>query len=95
MLDYYTHSTNKNYVEVCAEQHFNGFIFNKLPLIRKAKWKAVGGFRYFTSAFTNNYFEVSAGIENIFTLFRIDFVAGYDAGKNVRTGIVIGMKMDN
>ncbi|MCD4724134.1 MAG: DUF5686 and carboxypeptidase regulatory-like domain-containing protein [Bacteroidales bacterium] len=95
MLDYYSHSTNKNYVEVCAEHHFNGFIFNKLPLIRKAKWKAVGGFRYFTSEFTNNYFEVSAGIENIFTLFRVDFVAGYNAGKNVRTGIVIGMKMGN
>ncbi len=95
LLDYYSQSTNKSYVEAYAEHHFNGFIFNKLPLIRKAKWKAVAGFRYFTSEFKNNYFEVSAGIENIFTIFRIDFVAGYDAGKNVRTGIVIGMKMDN
>jgi len=95
LLDYYSHSTNKSYVEASAEHHFNGFIFNKLPLIRKAKWKAVGGFRYFTSEFKNNYFEISAGIENIFTFFRIDFVAGYDAGKNVSTGIVIGLSMND
>lgn len=94
LLDYYDYSTNKNYVEAYAEHHFNGFIFNKLPLVRKAKWKAVAGFRYFTSAFTNNYFEINAGIENIFTIFRVDFVAGYDAGRNVRTGIVIGMRVD-
>lgn len=95
MLDYYNYSTNKSYVEACAEHHFNGFIFNKIPWVRKAKWKAVGGFRYFTTEFKNSYFEVSAGIENIFKIFRIDFVAGYEAGSNVRTGIVIGIKTDN
>ena len=34
-------------------------------------------------------------IENIFTVFRVDFVAGYEAGRNVRTGIVIGMRVDD
>lgn len=92
LLDYYSHSTNKNYLEASAEHHFNGFIFNKLPLIRKTKWKAVGGFRYLNTEFSTNYFEVSAGIENIFKLIRIDFVAGYEAGRNVRTGIVIGIR---
>jgi len=95
LLDYYDHSTNKSYVEAYAEHHFNGFIFNKIPLIRKTKIKALAGFRYFTSEFKNNYFEVNAGIENIFNIFRIDFVAGYEAGRNVRTGIVIGMSVNN
>ncbi|RLD37144.1 MAG: hypothetical protein DRI83_04370, partial [Bacteroidetes bacterium] len=95
LLDYYDHSTNKSYVEAYAEHHFNGFIFNKIPLVRKAKIKALAGFRYFTSEFKNNYFEVNAGIENIFSIFRIDFVAGYEAGRNVRTGIVIGMSVNN
>jgi len=94
LLDYYNHSTNKSYVEVYAEHHFNGFIFNKIPLIRKTRIKALAGFRYFTSEFKNNYFEVNAGIENIFNLVRIDFVAGYEAGRNVRTGIVIGLRVD-
>lgn len=94
LLDYYDHSTNKSYVEAYAEHHFNGFIFNKIPLIRKAKMKAVGGFRYFSSEFRNNYFEISAGIENIFNFIRIDFVAGYEAGRNVRTGIVIGLNVN-
>jgi len=95
LLDYYAHSTNKSYVEACAEHHFKGFIFNKIPWVRKAKLRAVGGIRYFTSEFSNNYFEISAGIENIFSVFRIDFVAGYEAGRNVRTGIVVGMGLNN
>jgi len=95
LLDYYDNSTNKSYVEACAEHHFNGFIFNKIPWVRKARPRAVVGFRYFTSEFSNNYFEISAGIENIFTAFRIDFVAGYEAGNNVRTGIVVGIGLDN
>ncbi len=94
LLDYYEHSTNKNYVEAYAEHHFNGFIFNKLPWIRKARWKALAGFRYFTSEFKNNYFEINAGIENIFNFLRVDFVAGYEAGRNVRTGIVFGIRVD-
>jgi len=94
LLDYYDHSTNKSYVEAYAEHHFNGFIFNKIPLVRKTKIRALAGFRYFTSEFKNNYFEVNAGIENIFKMFRIDFVAGYEAGRNVRTGIVIGMNVN-
>jgi hypothetical protein len=94
LLDYYQYSTNKNYLELGAEHHFNGFIFNKLPLIRKTKWKAVGGVRYFTTEFKTNYFEVNAGIENIFKLIRIDFVAAYESGRNVRTGIVIGIRTD-
>ena len=95
LLDYYDNSTNKSYFEAYAEHHFDGFIFNKIPLVRKSRIKAVAGIRYFTSEFKNNYFEVSAGIENIFNLFRIDFVAGYEAGRNVRTGIVIGMNVDD
>lgn len=94
LLDYYKYSTNKNYVEAYAEHHFNGFIFNKLPLIRKAGLRAVAGIRYFTPAFEINYFEINAGIENIFKVFRVDFVAGYEAGKNVRSAVVIGLRVD-
>ncbi|HSG67996.1 MAG TPA: DUF5686 family protein, partial [Bacteroidales bacterium] len=92
LLDYYAYSTNRSYVEAYAEHHFNGFIFNKLPLIRKAGLRAVAGFRYFTPAFETNYFEISAGVENIFKLFRIDFVTGYESGRNIRSGIVIGLR---
>ncbi len=92
--DYYTYSTNRSYVEAFAEHHFNGFIFNKLPLIRKSGVRAVAGIRYFTPAFETNYFEINAGIENIFNIFRIDFVSGYESGKNVRSAIVVGMRVD-
>ena len=95
LLDYYDHSTNKSYVEAYAEHHFDGFIFNKIPWVRKARLKALAGIRYFTSEFKNNYFEVNAGIENIFNLIRIDFVAGYEGGRNVRTAVVIGINVDD
>lgn len=40
LLDYYDFVTDA-YLNVYAEHHFNGFIFNKLPLIKKTKWRSV------------------------------------------------------
>jgi hypothetical protein len=38
----------------------------------------------------SNYVEMFAGIENIFKIFRVDFVAAYANGKTATTGIRIG-----
>ncbi|MFC2107075.1 DUF5686 and carboxypeptidase regulatory-like domain-containing protein [Bacteroidota bacterium] len=89
VLDYYKYSTNGQYIEAHFEHHFNGFIFNKLPLIRKTKWRAVGGIHYFNSDFNADYFEVNVGIKNIFKVIRIDFITAFNRGENVRTGVVV------
>ncbi len=91
-----------HYASVNIDHYFNGFIFNKIPLIKKLKWREVitgkllmGGLRDennpdknpdqlkfpvtdgTTSTFSLSkqpYLEVSAGIANIFKLFRVDVV---------------------
>jgi hypothetical protein len=76
-LPYYVASTNRFAIQVHAEQHFNGFILNKIPLIKKLKWQVVGGIHYLYEPTYGNYWEVTAGIENIFQIIRVDFVAPF------------------
>lgn len=73
-LPYYISSTDQYYAQAHLEQHFNGFIFNKIPLIKKLKWQTVGGIHYLFEPTFGNYWEVTAGIENIFRIIRVDFV---------------------
>ncbi len=38
----------------------------------------------------SNYSEIFIGLENIFKIFRVDFVTAYENGKNGLAGIKIG-----
>jgi len=76
-LPYYQASTDRYFVQAHAEHHFNGFILNKIPLIKKLKWQVVGGVHYLYEPSFGNYFEVTAGIENIFKIVRVDLVAPF------------------
>lgn len=89
MMKYYEFASDQ-YASVGMFHHFEGLLFNKIPLIKKLKWrevvtcKALWGsvneknrktliFPNTLSALNNEpYVEVSAGIENIFKVFRVD-----------------------
>lgn len=89
MMKYYEFASDQ-YASVGLFHHFEGLLFNKIPLIKKLKWrevvtcKALWGsvneknrktliFPTTLSALGNEpYVEVTAGIENIFKVFRID-----------------------
>ncbi len=73
-LPYYASSTDQYAVQAHIEQHFHGFFFNKIPLIKKLKWQMVGGVHYLYEPTYGHYWEVTAGIENIFKLIRVDAV---------------------
>ncbi len=73
-----------------AEHHFNGLLTNKIPLFRKLSWNLVAGSNAFFVNNNNNYVEIFAGLENILKLFRVDFVAAFENGKQGLTGIRIG-----
>ena len=88
MMKYYEFASDQ-YASVGLFHHFEGLLFNKVPLIKKLKWrevvtcKALWGsvneknmstliFPQTLSALGNEpYVEVSAGVENIFKVFRI------------------------
>lgn len=89
MMKYYEFASDQ-YASVGLFHHFEGLLFNKVPLIKKLKWREVVTAKALwgsvdsrnrqTLIFPNTlnslnkepYVELSAGIENIFKVFRVD-----------------------
>ena len=73
-----------------AEHHFNGLLTNKVPLFKRLNWTLVAGSNAFYVNQFSNHVEIFAGLENILKVFRVDFVAGFQNGKQGTTGVRIG-----
>jgi hypothetical protein len=92
LAPYYRYSNAEQfYLYGHAEHHFNGLLTNKIPLFNRLKWHLVAGANTFYVNSDNYYVEVFAGLENIFKLFRVDFVNAYQPGIGNKTGIRIGL----
>lgn len=65
LQNYYSYGTNDAYLEGYAEHHFDGFILNKIPLIKKLGLQEIAGARYFYTQAAGNYLELDMGLENI------------------------------
>ncbi|GAB3743516.1 hypothetical protein GCM10027594_22670 [Hymenobacter agri] len=90
LLDYYRFSTNNTYLEAHFDHHFNGFIFNKVPLFRKLKWQEVASFNYLHTAQAGHYVELGAGVEHILKVLRVDFYTALQSGQRLGTGLRVG-----
>ena len=90
LLDYYTYSTNGVYAEAHWEHHLNGFITNRIPLLKKLNWQLVNSFNYL---YTNrgNYVEGGLGFEHIFKYFRLDYAIGYHETGAIQHGVRVGL----
>lgn len=113
MMKYYEFASDQ-YVSVGLFHHFEGLLFNKIPLIKKLKWREVVTAKALwgsveeknkrTLLFPNTlhalgnepYVEVSAGIENIFKLFRVDALwrCTYHRPKSIENfGVKVGFQL--
>ncbi len=91
LASYYANSTAQNFYAIAhLEHHLNGLLSNKIPLLKKLNWNFVAGSNAFYVNSNSNYAEVFIGLENIFKILRVDFVAAYENGKRGTTGIRIG-----
>ena len=88
LLDYYSRSTREPFAEAHAEYHFNGFILNKIPLLRKLKLDEVAGFHYLKVKGLHDYYECSIGLSK-FELLRLDLVLSFEKDKQTGTAIRI------
>lgn len=80
-IKYYRHSTKDYFAEAHLEQHFGGILFGRIPGINKLKLYEVLGFHFLYTPTRQQYFQLDAGIENIFKVLRADFIAGFGSGK--------------
>ncbi len=91
LAKYYANSTTAKFYAIGhIEHHFNGLLTNKIPLFKKLNWNLIAGSNTFYVNNKNNYAEVFIGLENIFKILRVDFVAAYANGNKGLTGIRIG-----
>jgi hypothetical protein len=91
LAPYYRYSnTEPFYAVLHAEHHFNGLLTNKIPLFNRLKWYLVGGVNTFYVNRNNYYVEAFAGLENIFKIFRVDFINAYQPGLQYKFAVKIG-----
>jgi len=91
LLDYYAFSTTRNYAGVHYEHHFNGFFFNRIPLLKKTRIQEVFTCNYLFTETNGNYIEIGAGLEHIFKILRIDYIWSFLDGKAFNHGVRFGL----
>ena len=91
LLDYYQYSTRAGYFEGHFNHHFNGFLFNKIPLLRALKWQEVTSVNYLRTAQIGHYLELGVGVEHILKIGRVDFYTALQSGQRVGTGVRVGL----
>ena len=96
LLDYYSFSTREDWVELHVEHNFNGYILDKLPLLRKLNFNLLLAGRYAASG-DFRYQEVSVGLGNVgigpFRNMRIDYVWSFGRGRPIDNGYRIGIAL--
>lgn len=65
LLPFYEYSTNNFYVGGHFKHHFNGYIMDKIPLLKKTSLKTVLTTNYLWHPVKKHYLETGIGVENI------------------------------
>lgn len=95
IMPYYQFSAASNYTHFAIEHNFNGWIFNKLPLLRKTQLQTVIAAKYLKSDNNSFYSEFSVGIENIFKILSVSAVSSYTNSELSNPSILIGINLLN
>lgn len=97
LLPYYQWSTNKWFTSLHIEHDFNGFIWNKIPLLKHLGFEFVTGFHFLYTPENGEYMEFNLGLDRIgwglFRFMRVDAVMNYQIGERPKFGAVIGINL--
>jgi len=84
LLPYYQRSTNQNYGEFHLQHNFEGFVMNRLPLLKHLKSNLVLGAKSLVINGFTPYHELSVGLDRLgfgkFRFLRLDYVVPYNNG---------------
>lgn len=93
ILNYYSNSTAREFLQGHIEHNFGGFLLNKIPGIRKLKLQEIVGAHYAHTTEHGNYAEISAGFDNLFRILRFDFHYRLLGASFTRVGFTVGIRM--
>ena len=91
LLPYYDFSTTSDYFQAHYEHHFNEFLFNKIPLVKRLNLQGVLSVNFLRTENLSGYTELGFGIEHIFKFLRIDYYVAFNEGDFVTQGITFGV----
>jgi len=96
-LPYFDYSNTDNYLEAHLQHNFEGFILDKIPLVKKLHFETIFGVNYLKTQNQGDFMELSLGIDkigyHIFRFLRVDYVASFQNGKFFDDGFKIGLSM--
>jgi hypothetical protein len=85
MLNYYTYSTSKQYLEGHVEHNFGGLFLSKVPLIRKLKLQEIVKANYLTTPDLKNYTELGVGVS--WNALKVLYGWSYNSGMNSKNAL--------
>lgn len=91
ILDYYQYSTAQEYASVFSHIRFRKFLFTRLPMLRLSGIKENLFVNYLSTPTADNYIEVGYTIDNIFRIFRLEFVQSFQGWETREFGVRIGI----
>lgn len=95
IMPYYFYSAGKQFTHIAAQHNFNGWIFNKLPLLRRSQLRTIVAVKALSSDNNPLYSEFSIGVGNIFKILRLDVVSSNIDGTFSEPSILIGISLLN
>ena len=97
LLDYYTYSTNDAYLNAHVHYQFRKFLVSQIFEVQLLGIKENIFVNYLNTDFSQNYFEVGYGIDNIARIFRLEFISSFQDAKYLDFGVRIGIatNLDN
>ena len=91
LLHYYKYSTQDDYLSAFSYFRFRKFLFTQLPLLRFSGLKENLFLNYLNTQTSDHYTEVGYTIDNIFRIFRLEFVQSFRDWEVAEFGVRVGV----
>lgn len=91
LLDYYLYSTQQQYISALSYIRFRKFLFTQIGLVRLSGVKENLFINYLKTTESPHYTEIGYGIDNVFRIFRLEFVQSFNGLEPANFGVRIGV----
>lgn len=91
LLSYYNYSTADQFFSGISYYRFRKLLLTQLPLLRLTGVKELVFLSYLATPYSNNYFELGYGIDNLLRVLRIEVAVAFQEGNYLGWGLKIGI----